>query len=183
MKNSEMSAVFFVRLTGVALLYFAAAQVGLMFAVVGNTVTLVWPPSGIALVAILAFGYRITFGIALGAFLANAWAGLPILLAAGIAIGNVLAALAGAFLLQRWARFQNTLNRRRDVFALIILAAIGSTTISALVGAATLTLGGIVPFGEPWCAAAGSCCRGWRRLRCRSSPAPRRGGWRRAWSW
>lgn len=139
---------FFVRLTGVALLYFAAAQLGLAFAVVGNTVTLVWPPSGIALVAILIFGYRIAFGIALGAFLANAWTGLPILLAAGIGIGNVLAALAGAFLLQRRARFKNTLDRRRDVFALIILAAIGSTTISAFVGAATLSLGGIVSFGE-----------------------------------
>ena len=148
MKNCEMDTVFFARLIGVALLYFAAAQAGLMFAVVGSTVTLVWPPSGIALVAILIFGYRMAFGIALGAFLANAWTGLPILLAASIAIGNVLAALAGAFLLQRWARFHNTLNRRRDVFALIILAAIGSTTISALVGAATLTLGGIVPFGE-----------------------------------
>ncbi len=143
-----MSVGFFVRLAGVALLYFAAAQAGLAFAVVGSTVTLVWPPSGIALVVILVFGYRIAFGIALGAFLTNAWTGLPMLLAAGIAIGNVLAALAGAFLLKRRARFQNTLDRRRDVFALIILAAIGSTTISAFVGAVTLTLGGVVSFGD-----------------------------------
>ncbi|MDA8257751.1 MAG: MASE1 domain-containing protein [Betaproteobacteria bacterium] len=148
MKNCEMDAVFFARLTGVALLYFAAAQAGLMFAVVGSTVTLVWPPSGIALVAILIFGYRMAFGIALGAFLANAWTGLPILLAAGIAIGNVLAALAGAFLLQRLARFRNTLDRRRDVFALIILAAVCSTTLSAFVGVATLSLGGLVSFGD-----------------------------------
>lgn len=148
MKNSEMGTVFFARLIGVALLYFFAAQAGLMFAVVGSTVTLVWPPSGIALVAILIFGYRIAFGIVLGAFLANAWTGLPILHAAGIAIGNALAALAGAILLQRLAHFRNTLDRRRDVFALIILAAIGSTTISALVGTATLTLGGIVAFSE-----------------------------------
>jgi signal transduction histidine kinase len=148
MKNCEMDTVFFARLIGVALLYFAAAQAGLMFAVVGSTVTLVWPPSGIALVAILVFGYRIAFGIALGALLANAWTGLPILLAAGIAIGNVLEALAGAFLLQRLARFRNTLDRRRDVFALIILAAVCSTTLSAFVGVATLSLGGIVAFGD-----------------------------------
>jgi signal transduction histidine kinase len=139
---------FFVRLTGVALLYFAAAQAGLMFAVVGNTVTLAWPPSGIALVAILVFGYRITAGIALGAFLANAWTGLPILLAAGIAIGNTLEPVAGAWLLARLAGFRNTLDRRRDVFALIILAAIFSTTISAFAGVASLTLGGMVPFGD-----------------------------------
>ena len=148
MNNSEIRVGFFVRLISVALLYFVAAQIGLMFAVVGNTVTLVWPPSGIALVATLVFGYRIAFGIALGAFLANAWTGLSIILSAGIAVGNVLAALAGVFLLQRLAHFRNTLDRRRDVFALIILAAIGSTMISALVGAATLTLGGIVSFGD-----------------------------------
>ena len=148
MKNSEMGTGFFVRLTGVALLYFVAAQAGLMFAAVGGTVTLVWPPSGIALVAILAFGYRLSFGIALGAFLANAWTGLPLLLAAGIAIGNVLEALAGAYLLKRLAGFRNTLERRRDVFALITLAALCSTTIAASLGVATLTLGGIVSLGE-----------------------------------
>lgn len=143
-----MSVDFFARLAGVALLYFAAAQAGLMFAVVGSTVTLAWPPSGIALVALLVFGYRIAFGIALGAFLANAWTGLPLHLAAGIAIGNTLEPVVGAFLLQRLAGFRNTLDRRRDVFALILLAAVCSTTLSALVGVASLTLGGIVPFGE-----------------------------------
>ena len=148
MNNSEMGTGFFVRLTGVALLYFAAAQAGLMYAVVGSTVTLVWPPSGIALVAILAFGYRMTFGIVLGAFLANAWTELPILLATGIAAGNTLEAMCGAFFLQRLAGFRITLERRRDVFALIILAAIFSTMIAASVGVATLTLGGMVPFGD-----------------------------------
>ncbi len=148
MKNSEMDAGFFVRLIGVAFLYFATAQAGLMFAVVGDTVTLVWPPSGIALVAILVFGYRIAFGVAVGAFLANAWTGLPIILAAGIAVGNVLEPVLGAFLLQRLAGFRITLERRRDIFALIVLAAIFSTMIAASVGVATLTLGGIVPFGD-----------------------------------
>lgn len=136
------------RQAGVALLYFAAAKSGLLFAVVGSTVTLVWPPSGIALVAILAFGYRITFGIALGAFLANAWTGLPLLLATGIAIGNTLEALTGAFLLRHVAHFRNTLDRRRDVFALIILAATCSTTISAFIGVVTLILGDVVSSGE-----------------------------------
>jgi len=148
MKNNEVGAGFLFRSTGVALLYFVTAIAGLKYAVVGSTVTLVWPPSGIALVAILAFGYRLSFGIALGAFLANAWMGLPILLAAGIAVGNVLEAMAGAFLLQRLARFRNTLERRRDVFALILLAAIFSTTISASLGAATLSMGGVVALGE-----------------------------------
>jgi two-component system, NarL family, sensor histidine kinase FusK len=84
-RHRETAALLIARLIGVALLYFATAQLGLAFAVVGGTVTLFWPPSGIALVAVLMFGYRIAPGIFLGAFLANAWTGLPILLAAASA--------------------------------------------------------------------------------------------------
>jgi signal transduction histidine kinase len=73
---------------------------------------------------------------------------LPLLLAAGIATGNVLEALVGVWLLKRLAGFRNTLERRNDVFALIVLAAMCSTTISASVGVASLALGGIVAFGE-----------------------------------
>ncbi|WP_114971553.1 MASE1 domain-containing protein [Rhodoferax ferrireducens] len=136
------------RLTGVTLLYAAAAIGGLMYAVVGSTVTLVWAPSGIALAALLAYGYRLSFGIALGAFLANAWTGIPLAAAAVIAMGNTLEALVGAFLLVRLARFRNALDRRRDVFALIVLAAIFSTMLSASIGVATLALGGIVSLGN-----------------------------------
>ncbi len=143
-----MNIGLLVRLAGVALLYFVAAQVGLAFAVVGSTVTLVWPPSGIALVAILVFGYRTIPGVALGAFLANAWTGVPLLLAAGIALGNTLEPVVGALLLQRLAGFRNTLERRGDVFALILLAGICSTMLSAWVGVASLTLGGTVAVGD-----------------------------------
>lgn len=144
MQRNETNFSLFVRLTGVALIYLAAAQVGLQFAVIGNTVTLAWLPSGIALVAVLLFGYRVAAGIALGAFLANSWTGLPWLLAASIAAGNTLEACAGAWLLVRLARFRNTLERRRDIFALILLAAVGSTAISALIGTTTLSLGGML---------------------------------------
>jgi two-component system, NarL family, sensor histidine kinase FusK len=147
-RHRETAALLIARLIGVALLYFATAQLGLAFAVVGDTVTLFWPPSGIALVAVLVFGYRIAPGIFLGAFLANAWTGLPVLLAVSIGVGNMVAALAGAFLLQHLVGFRNTLERVRDVFALILLAAFLSTTLSAFAGVATLTLGGIVPFGD-----------------------------------
>lgn len=146
MKFSGIDSGFFARVAGVALLYFVAAIVGLQFAVVGSTVTLVWPSSGIALVVVLAFGYRMALGIALGALLANAWMGLPILLAGGIAIGNTLEAVMGAWLLTRFGRLRRELDRHRDVFALIVLAGMVSTALSAVVGVGTLTLGGVVPF-------------------------------------
>ena len=88
-----------VRVAVVALVYFATAKLGLGYAVLGNSVTLVWPPSGIALAALLLYGHRLVPGIALGALLANAWTGVPLFSVGAIAMGNTLEAVAGAFLL------------------------------------------------------------------------------------
>src|SRR3954454_15557577 len=73
-----------------ALAYFAAAKLGLTMAFVTEQVTAVWPPTGIALAAILVFGRRVWPGIALGAFVANATTGAPIPAAMGITVGNTL---------------------------------------------------------------------------------------------
>ena len=64
---------------GVFLLYLTSAKLGLKYTVIGQTVTLLWLPSGIALVAILIGGYRLWPGIALGALIANAGTSVPII--------------------------------------------------------------------------------------------------------
>jgi PAS domain S-box-containing protein len=136
-----------------AAIYFGAAKLGLSMAVSAEQVSAVWPPTGIALAAILIFGYRIWPGIWLGAFLANVTANEPITTACGIALGNTLEAIIGSWLLQRWAAFDNSLERLRDVLRLIVLAAGISTAISATIGVASLCLGGVHPwssFGSLW---------------------------------
>src|SRR6266496_6194212 len=72
------------------LVYFAAATFGLSLAAMHKNVSLVWPPTGIALAAVLLLGYRIWPGIALGAFLVNAFTPIPPVTAIPIAIGNTL---------------------------------------------------------------------------------------------
>src|SRR2546425_10171772 len=47
-------------------IYFATAKLGLMIDAVGGFATLVWPPTGISLAALLFFGLRLWPGIALG---------------------------------------------------------------------------------------------------------------------
>ncbi|HSF56955.1 MAG TPA: MASE1 domain-containing protein, partial [Candidatus Binatia bacterium] len=54
-----------------ALLYFCAGSFGLSLARVHPSASAVWPPSGIALAAILLWGYRLWPGIYLGAFAVN----------------------------------------------------------------------------------------------------------------
>src|SRR5512144_1749988 len=53
------------------ILYFAAAKCSLLLAVPPGYATAVWPPSGIALAAILLLGHRLWPGIWIGAALVN----------------------------------------------------------------------------------------------------------------
>ena len=142
-----------VKVAVVAAAYYASAKLGLGLAFENNSVTAVWPPTGIALAAVLLWGYRVWPGVALGALLANAWTGIPVYAALGITAGNTLEALAGAYLLRRFADFRPSLERVRDVLALVVLAGVLSTTISATFGVTSLLLADEVSagqFGSVW---------------------------------
>ena len=97
--------------------YYGAAKLGLSFAFETPSVTAVWPPTGVALAALVLWGPRVWPGVALGAFLANSWTGIPLVATAGITVGNTLEAVAGAYLLRRFADFRPSLERVRDVLA------------------------------------------------------------------
>src|SRR5205085_1750919 len=134
-----------VAILALAAVYYAAAKFGLELAYGNRSVTAVWPPTGIALAALLLGGYRLWPGIALGAFLANEWTGVPLGTVLGITLGNTLEALAGAYLLRRIAGFRIQLDRVRDVLALAVLAAVLSTLVSATIGVTSLWLGTDLP--------------------------------------
>src|SRR5437773_344501 len=105
------------RLAIVLVAYFVAARLSLQLAQVHGQVTPVWPPTGIALVAILLLGRRMWPAIAAAAFAVNAPLGPNVLGAACIAAGNTLAPLVAAYLMQE-AGFRPELNRLRDAAAL-----------------------------------------------------------------
>ena len=139
---SVFSGPYAAQIALLAAIYFGAAKFGLSLAVMQKNVSLVWPPTGIALAALLCFGYRLWPGVALGALLINASTGVSLVTAAGIATGNTLEALAAASLLGRVAGFTTSLDRLQDVLGLVALAAIPSTAISATIGVMSLCLGG-----------------------------------------
>jgi two-component system, NarL family, sensor histidine kinase FusK len=122
----------------VCIAYFVAARLGLAVPFTSGNVSPVWPAAGIALASVLLFGYRVWPGIALGAFLANLFSPIPHIAAAGLAFGNTVAALAGAFMLRRLPSFNTSLSRLIDVLQLIALGALVSPLVSATVGVATL---------------------------------------------
>jgi signal transduction histidine kinase len=138
---------YLAKVAAIAATYCAGAKLGLSLASVHSSISAVWPGTGIALAALLLWGNRVWPGVLLGAVLANAWTGVPVLVVAGIATGNTLEALAGAYLLRR-VGFRPSLARVRDVLALFGLAAVASTTVSATIGVASLLIGGVLPWGD-----------------------------------
>jgi PAS domain S-box-containing protein len=131
-------------LIALAALYVVAARIGLAMDAVAGFATLVWPPTGIALAALVLRGSRLWPGVMIGAGIANALTGAPLFVALGIATGNTLEALLGAYALRRLPGFRTSLDQVRDVLALIVLAASFSTMVSATIGVASLYLGGVV---------------------------------------
>jgi signal transduction histidine kinase len=131
-------------IAGVAVAYFLSAKLGLTLATVGVTVTLVWPPSGVAVAAMLLRGRRVWPGVAIGAFLANATTGAPLSVALFTAVGNPLEAVVAVTLLQRVRDFDRSLVRVRDVLALTLLGAIVPPVLSASIGVAGLLVSGVI---------------------------------------
>ncbi|USX11481.1 CHASE domain-containing protein [Oxalobacteraceae bacterium OTU3CAMAD1] len=142
------------RLVGLALLalcYALVARASLLLAFANTNATPVWPPSGIAFAAILLIGYRAWPAIMLGAFAANLATfhvnGLPldgvVALASGaIAGGNTLEALAGTWLIRRYADVTQPIGQLQNVYK-FALVAMAMCLVSAGIGATTLVLFGL----------------------------------------
>ena len=126
--------------------YFTAARWGLHLAFVNPSATPVWPPTGIALAALLILGYRVWPGILLGAFWANVVTAGSVASSIGIATGNTLEAVVAAYLVNRFAHGRKAFEQAVDVFKFAVLAGFVSTLVSATVGVTSLAFAGLAPW-------------------------------------
>jgi len=124
--------------------YLVTARLGLALGAVGGYATLVWPPTGIALFALVTGGRRLWPAVFAGALAANLSVGAPLAAALGIATGNTAEILLASSLLTS-AGFSRELGRVRDVVALLGLAAPVSPLLGATVGVASLWAAGELP--------------------------------------
>jgi diguanylate cyclase (GGDEF)-like protein len=133
---------------GLAIVYLIAGKLGLSMAFVHPSSTAVWPPTGIALAALLILGYRVWPGVFVGAFLVNVTTVGTILTSLGIATGNTLEGLLGAYLVTRFANGRNAFERGPDTFKFAILAGTIGTAVAATFGVTSLALGGFAPWAN-----------------------------------
>ncbi len=124
-----------------AVCYFGAAKLSLALAIMPGYATAVWPPSGIALAALILYGQRLWPGIWAGAALANFSIGGGWLVAASIATGNTLEALLGVWLVRRMLGAGAVLDRPESAFRFVGAVAL-CALVAALVGAGSLYLNG-----------------------------------------
>ncbi len=145
------------RLLGLAALYALLAVLVLRLFSSNGMVSIVWPPSGLAVAAILLGGRKYAPGIWLGAWTADLLAGSAQLASAVIALGNTLEALTAVWLLARAPGFDPALRTLRDLLRLIFVASFLAAAVSALTGASTLLVSGFIGNEAYW----GELARWW----------------------
>src|SRR2546426_9316248 len=129
-------------------LYVVAGKLGLSLAFVHASASPVWPPTGIALAALLTLGYRVWPAIFAGAFVVNVTTMGSVATSLGIASGNTLEGLLGAYLVNRYANGARAFDHSQDVFKFAGVAALLSTVVSATVGVGSLVLGGYAAWAD-----------------------------------
>ena len=158
-RRFDIHPEWLVGVLGVAAMYVATAKLGFLLAIDPGNVTAVWPPSGIALAALLIGGNRLWPGVWLGAFVANTWlfkglaiGGLDFAVGASIGVGSVLQAVSGAECLRRWIGGNDSLDRVVHVFR-FVLVAMAMCVISSTFGVASLCAAGAAnwsAYGGTW---------------------------------
>jgi len=122
-----------------AVIYVISAKLGLFFAISNSNVTMIWPPSGIALAALIIYGMRLWPGVLIGAFIANMMASDNLIASLGVGVGNTLSAVLGAWLISRLIGNSNPLSSVSNLYKFFIVACT-STMVASSVGPTMLVL-------------------------------------------
>ncbi|MFV1850567.1 MAG: CHASE domain-containing protein [Thalassospira sp.] len=136
----------------IALCYFATGYAGLQLPFFGTSVTLVWPPSGIAIAAMVFWGWRYFPAVFIGALLVNLATSPSVPAAVMIAAGNTLAAVLPGLLINRLAG-KYPLTKFRGMMIFLAFGGVASPAISALLGTtslSTLVIGDFSKFAQIW---------------------------------
>ncbi len=126
-KKSE----YFIKLAVLAATYGILVYVSLFLVPAGSSASLIWPPAALAVAALFLFGSELWPALLVTLFVILLVRGIVPPLAAAIAIGNTLEALAGVSILRR-LDFHPMINRLQDAMV-FILAACAPTLLSATI--------------------------------------------------
>src|SRR5262245_11536635 len=106
--------------------YFILGKFGLSLAFINASASAVWPPTGISLAVLLLLGQWTWPSIFLGAFLVNWSTAGGFATCLGIAAGNTLEAVLGAYLIKRFISSPDIFGQPVNVFKYIVICALSA---------------------------------------------------------
>ena len=136
----------------IGVVYFALAKTGLRLASINPSASPIWPPTGLALAALLLRGPRVWPAILIAAFAANIATVGSVATSLAIGAGNTIEALLGAYLIGRWSDGQGTFQSPAGVARFALLSFL-PTALCATIGVTSLAIGGHAdpaPVGSIW---------------------------------
>lgn len=148
----ERQRQYILRTLVIALGYFLTGYAGLQLSFYASSVTLVWAPSGIAIAALVVWGWRYIPAVLIGALAVNLATAPSVLAALLIAAGNTAAAVGPSLFIRHFCG-SYPLGRARDLLIFLIAGTIFNPALSALAGTTTLSLvviGNFDKFAEIW---------------------------------
>lgn len=146
-RKARNLALYGAKLSVLGGLYVLTGKFGLSLDAVGGFATLIWPPTGIALAALMLFGIELWPAVFIGAFMLNLMTGAPMLAALGIGAGNMLESAAGILLLRHFFGDEFSFKRLHDVLGYVFICALGATALAATMGVSSLLLSGTLASG------------------------------------
>ncbi len=134
---------YYLRTAVLALIYALVAKLVLNNFSTFSAISIFWPPSGLALAALLIGGKRYWPGIFFGALAGNIMGGNPLGVSLLIAAGNTIEALAGLWLLSHTVRFNSNFSHPKDFLWLGFFGVL-TAFIGAVLGVSALTISHLV---------------------------------------
>jgi PAS domain S-box-containing protein len=130
--SARSAAAYFFELLIVAAIYIGFAESARLLPAIGPAATPLWPPTGFALALVLLRGYRIWPAILAGS-VSHHMASQSVLESGSVAIGTLLAAVGGTWLIHRWSNGHQTFATPSAVAKFAIISFAPTTLISSAI--------------------------------------------------
>jgi diguanylate cyclase (GGDEF)-like protein/PAS domain S-box-containing protein len=139
MKLNFYTRIDLVRMAALAFWYAHLARLVLTVSTANGNATIFWIPGGLALAALLVWGWKYWPAVFVGAFAAGLMVNDPPSVSFFLATGNTLETLLAVWLFHKLLGEKLNLNQPRDFFYLALVAMV-SAVVSALIGPVTLVM-------------------------------------------
>ncbi|HKB85077.1 MAG TPA: MASE1 domain-containing protein [Ignavibacteriaceae bacterium] len=146
--RGSLSPSILAKIVVLAAVYFIAGRIGLSLAFINPSASAVWPPTGIAIAAIILWGYNLWPAVFLGALFVNLTITGSAAASLGIAAGNTFEAVLAAYFVEILIKDKYIFYSPVDTVKFSFFVGIIATLISTVTGTVFLFLSGLLKTGS-----------------------------------